>query len=219
MLNRRQFLTTGMVGAGLAATPGLAAACRTKPEETPFSTNSFDEKWAQADLEHLGAPRSWWHVHQGLHPFSPERVLVIQGRPSDWQYREVKNRLLEQGFGRDKYFSEEKLDYAISIMHRLTWRYGLPECFEDWATRLAAREHLGTILGHWGGCGIVHQFQRRDQPIRTQNGLVDWWLFLIPAALIFKASTVCLPTSCWDAWMPMGRSSVSFTACATSDSS
>ena len=124
MINRRQFLTTGMIGAGLATTPGLAAACRTKPEESPFTTNSFDKKWAQADLEHLGAPRSWWHVHQGLHPFSPERVLVIQGRPSDWEYKDLKNRLLEQGFGTDKYFSEEKLDYAISIMHRLAWRYG-----------------------------------------------------------------------------------------------
>ena len=183
-MNRRRFLTTGM--AGLAGVPALAAPSRARPEEVALSINSFDEKWARADLEWLGIPRSWWHVHHGLHPFAPERVLVIQGRPSAWQYMDLKDRLLEQGFGRDEYFSEEKLDYAMWIMHMLARRYGVPEYFEDWATRLAAREKLGTVLGHWRHVGLVHQFQKRGdhQPVKTQNGLV---LFLIPGGVDFQS--------------------------------
>ena len=197
-MNRRQFLTNSMAGLGLAGTSGLSAASQANPEGSPLSINSFDEKWARADLEHLGIPKSWWHVHHGLHPFAPERVLVIKGRPSSWQYRDLKDRLLEQGFGKDKYFSEEKLDYAIWITHVLAKCYGVPDYFEDWATRLAARENLGTALGHWRYCGLVHQFQQRGdhQPVRTQNGLVDWWIFLIPVGLISKALIICQPTSC-----------------------
>jgi hypothetical protein len=194
MMNRRRFLTTGIVGAGLAGVPVLAAPSRAKPEEAAFSINSFDEGWARANVEHLGVPRSWWHVHHGLHPFAPERVLVIENRPSAWQHRALKDRLLERGFGKDEYFSEEKLDYAICIMHVLARRYGVPEYFEDWATRLAAREDLGTALGYCHHCGLVHQFQKRvDQPVRTQNGLVDWWLFLIPGGVDFQ-SFDSLPT-------------------------
>jgi hypothetical protein len=187
MMNRRRFLTAGM--AGLAGVPALAAPSRAQPEEAGFSINSFDEKWARADLERLGIPRSWWHVHHGLHPFAPERVLVLRGRPATWEYREVKDRLLEQGFGKDEYFSEEKLDYAIWMMHVLTRHYGVPVYFEDWATRLAARENLGTALGHLRHCGLVHQFQQRvdHQPVRTQNGLVDWWMFLLPGGVDFQS--------------------------------
>jgi hypothetical protein len=101
----------------------------------------------------------------------------------------LRNRLLEQGFGRDEYFSEEKLDYAIWIMHVLAERYGVPQYFEDWATRLAAREHLGTALGYFRHYGLVHQFQRRgdDYQVRTWNGFVDWWLVLIPGGVDFQS--------------------------------
>ncbi len=114
---------------------------------------------------------------------------MIKGRPSSWQYQGLKDRLLEQGFGKDEYFSEGKLDYAIWIIRMLTQQYGVPEYFEDWATRLAARENLGMALGYWRHCGLVHQFQQwgDHQSIQTQNGLVDWWLFLIPGGVDFHS--------------------------------
>lgn len=188
-MNRRQFLSTGMIGAGLAGTSGLAAASVVKPEEPVAPMNTFDEKWACADLEHLGIPRSWWHVHQGLFPFSPERVLVIRNRPSDFAFRPLKERLLQRGFGRSANFSEEKLDYILWITHMLTKCYHLPEYFEGWGTRLAARENLGVAMG-WGcHVGIVHQFQpgSGSQSVPTANGPMDWWLCLIPGGVDFQS--------------------------------
>ncbi len=187
MMNRRRFLTTGMIGAGLACTPGLVV--EGKPQEPAFAMNVLDEKWARADLERLGMPRSWWHVHQGLHPFSPERILVIDERPQVWAAAELKNRLIQRGVGNQEHFSEEKLDYALWIMHTLSNYYGRPQYFEDWATRLAGRENLGPALGYCRHWGLVHQFQQRGdhQPVATQNGLVDWWAFLIPGGASFQS--------------------------------
>jgi hypothetical protein len=103
----------------------------------------------------------------------------------------LKERLLQRGYGRDEYFSEEKLDYAIWIMHLLTEYYGVPQYFEDWATRLAGRESLGPVMGYCGHAGLIHQFQNKakDQghPVSTQNGLVDWWLVLIPDGVDFQS--------------------------------
>lgn len=210
MFDRRKLLKTGL-GFGLGGTLfGTAAAQNGASQHAPErralrpvegdtlsavesaslpDTNLFDQKWAQADLEGLGIPRSWWHVHQGLFPFAPERVLVINKRPCVWYFRSLKERLLERGYGKDKYFSEEKLDYAIWIMQTLTDYYGVPEYLEDWATRLAAREALGVAMGFASRQGFVHQFQRRDgqQTVRTRNGLVDWWLFLVPNGVDFQA--------------------------------
>ena len=75
MINRRRFLSTGIIGAGLAGTSTLAAASIVGHEEPLAATNIFDEKWARADLERLGIPRSWWHVHQGLFPFCRKESL------------------------------------------------------------------------------------------------------------------------------------------------
>jgi hypothetical protein len=188
MISRRRFLSTGLVGAGLAGTSGLAAASMGRHREAAVETNTFDEVWARANLERFGIPKSWWHVHCGLHPFSPERVLVIGHRPEVWRFRALKTRLLEQGDGTEGSLSDEQLDYAIWIMHVLTTCYGVPEYFEDWATNLADRDRLGLAFGSGDHWGLLHQFQWRgaDQPVRTQNGLVDWWLVLIPHGVDFQ---------------------------------
>jgi hypothetical protein len=192
MINRRRFLTTGLFGASLSASslPGLGA--HSIPAQVSPG-NLFDWTWARAELEAYGIPKSWSNVSQGLFPFSPERVLVFRERPRCWPFEALKERLLQRGYGRDEYFSEEKLDYAIWIMHLLTEYYGVPQYFEDWATRLAARENLGPAMGTGGHTGLIHQFQDRfpskdkDRPVPTQNGLVDWWLVLIPDGVDFQA--------------------------------
>ncbi|MEI8373814.1 MAG: hypothetical protein WCJ35_13380 [Planctomycetota bacterium] len=189
MMNRRRFLSTGMIGAGLVGTPGLVAASMVKPSEPVAQANTFNEKWARADLESLGIPKSWWHVQQGLFPFSPERVLVIKKRPSDRGFRPLKEKLLQSGFGGNDHFSEEKLDYALWITHKLTTCYHVPEYFEPWGTKLAAREDLGAGMGLSGHVGIVHQFQPASgsQSVPTTNGPLDWWLVLIPGGVDFQS--------------------------------
>jgi len=196
MLNRRRFLTTGMIGAGAAGTSRLATASMIAPREHEPSVNLFEQKWARANLEQLGIPKSWWHVQQGLFPFSPERVLVIKNRPSVWGREPLKERLLQRGFGRSKYFSEEKLDYILWITHMLSTSYHVPEYFESWATQLAAREDLGVAMGCGRHVGIVHQFQpgRESQSVPTANGPLDWWLILIPGGVGFQSYTDDLPT-------------------------
>ena len=204
MFDRRMLLKTGL-GIGLGGTLfGTTVADNKAPQHAPvrgapervapgsaslLGDNLFDQKWARADLEKLGIPRSWWQVHQGLFPFAPERAVVISTRPCAWSVQSLKERLLKRGFGKGEYFSEEKLDYAIWGMQLLAKYYGVPEYFEDWATRLAAREDLGVAMGlhcHWG---LVHQFQQRgdQQPVSTQNGLADWWLFLVPNGVGFQS--------------------------------
>lgn len=190
MINRRRFLTTGLFGASLSASSLPALGPQAMPAQVSLG-NLFDWTWARAELEAYGIPKSWSNVSQGLFPFSPEKVLVFRKRPSCWPYETLKERLLQRGFGRDEYFSEEKLDYAIWIMHLLTEYYGVPQYFEDWATRLAAREELGVAMGYFRHAGFIHQFQCRTKeqghPVPTQNGLVDWWLVLIPDGVDFQS--------------------------------
>ena len=154
--------------------------------------NLFDRTWARAELEAYGIPKSWSNVSQGLFPFSPERVLVFRERPSCWPFEALKEQLLQRWCEKgDEYFFEERLDYAIWIMHLLTEYYGVPQYFEDWATRLAAREDLGPAMGYCGHTGLIHQFQGRTKeqghPVPTQNGLVDWWLVLLPDGVDFQS--------------------------------
>ena len=174
-----------MIGAGLASTSSLAAASAVRHAEPIATMNIFDKKWAQADLEHLGIPKSWWHVHQGLFPFGPERVLVIRERPEDWGFRALKERLLQRRFG----VAEETLDYILWITHMLTAYYHVPDYFERWATHLQSRESLGAAMGLYKNLGVVHQFQGGDgfQSTPTTNGLLDWWLFLLPEGVNFHS--------------------------------
>jgi hypothetical protein len=118
MFDRRMLLKTGL-GIGLGGTLfGTSVADNKAPRHAPegrvpgpveadslsvgqpapsLGTNLFYQKWARADLAKLGIPRSWWHVHQGVFPFSPERVLVIGRRPWAWSFGGVKQRLLARG--------------------------------------------------------------------------------------------------------------------------
>ena len=94
-----------------------------------------------------------------------------------------------RGYGGTSHFSKEKLDYILWATSKLTRYYGVPDHLEDWATRLAAREDLGVAMGGWKHGGFIHQFQPLGftQPVATQNGLVDWWLFLVPDGIDFQS--------------------------------
>lgn len=137
---------------------------------------------ASNDHELFGVPQSWSSVRRGLHPFSPERTLILQ-RQTYFGDREIQ---LAQKIGRrsDKAPRSKYASTILSIVHAataLTQTYGVPERTEDWAGRLTvwlfdyysnvAQDHHWLAPFSWQGYG---------QEVKTFNGIVDWWLMLIP---------------------------------------
>ena len=195
--NRRCFLTGCLgIGAGMAA-PSASPAMST-PElqarvESPGPSAQIRGdgllRWPLDRMEVLGIPRDWSAVGLGLHPFSPERVLVL---PSGERLRDAsrcsgrsRERLIER-FEREcaerhykpEPMTREKLDAIIWIMDGMTRHYNRPDLFEDWALGLIGRESLGsTGIGNY--FGLAHQFQYRGE-VEVDCPPVDWWLILCP---------------------------------------
>jgi hypothetical protein len=137
----------------------------------------------------LGNPRSWSLVTQGLHPFHPERTVVLpSGTHSLYGDRcgtDLRRKIDEQidveyngieGVDPKKWFPDSKRESIYWIMDAMTGHYGVPY-LEHWVVGLAVREILGQTA--FCGMGLAHQYQRGgDVPI--DNPPVDWWLFLYP---------------------------------------
>ena len=141
---------------------------------------------ASTDLELLGIPRSWWFVHRGLHPFSPERTVIISGRPEVSLLGQARQQVLEH-FAKMNYPREidaEALDAALHMAAVMAASYRRPESLDDWAARFAM-----WVLYWYPFCGAAHLFvspmspQQHPEPVQTMNGLVDWWLFLLPQGI------------------------------------
>lgn len=194
MIDRRRFLhdvsgCTLMFGMNVAGRLALAPLAPLQKSMANFRSGKSDENFAGVELELLGVPKISTDLGNGLHPFSPERTLAIDRHVPDGRFSDLKERLLHGGFGGTSHFSREKLDYILWSMAKLTRYYRVPNYFEDWAARLAAREDLGVAMGSWKHCGFIHQFQPLGftQPVATRNGLVDWWLFLLPSGIDFQS--------------------------------
>ena len=43
------------------------------------------------------------------------------------------------------------------------------------------------VSGLGYGLGLLHDFQPHDTPVRTTNGIVDWWLVLLPGGIDWRA--------------------------------
>jgi hypothetical protein len=141
-------------------------------------------------LDILGVPRSWSAVEQGLHPFTPERIAVVQRgeRPRfgshlkpGWRAR-VERRIDEcrQKLATERSpsgLSAEKLESLLWVANVMSGHYKSQDVFEDWAVGIANREMIGsTGCGdHWG---LVHQFQGNESEVDCPP--IDWWLFLFP---------------------------------------
>lgn len=125
----------------------------------------------------------------GLHPFSGERSLAIDGHVPDGQFSTLRKRLSDRGFDGATHFSAERLVYILWSMAELTRCYRVPDYCAGWATRLAAREDLGVAMSTWRHCGFIHVFQPLGftQPSATRNGSLDWWLFLVPNGIDFQS--------------------------------
>ncbi len=187
-INRRQFLG-GLSGVATAA--GIAGS--TPADVRQFTQDKrlawipeYEQKLAESqELEVLGIPRSWWHVRQGLHPFSPERTVVVYPDSprrdlDEWMKKLVHdeasrtNETASKGLG----LSKRKVELILNMVEPMAAAYGDHDRFERWVVQLARRESLGSSGVGWH-IGLLHQFQAPPWT-RTTNGFVDWWLFLIP---------------------------------------
>ncbi|MCX7422615.1 MAG: hypothetical protein NT013_24165 [Planctomycetia bacterium] len=149
----------------------------------PEWTATFEQTlMASDDRELLGIPKSWQCVRQGLHPFSPERTLILPSQAYD-DSRQVE---LAQQIGRrwDDAGASQDSETILRIVQAasiLTQVYGVQERTEDWVRRLlvwlfefyssVAQDHQWVAPLSWQGHG---------QEVKTSNGIVDWWLILIP---------------------------------------
>src|SRR5439155_1762910 len=90
------------------------------------------------ELEFLGIPRSWWFVHQGLHPFSPERTLIIPDRPQENMNTSSLAQTVMHHLANDAApHSEDGIFKIIHAAAVLTQTYGIPDQLEVWSTRMA----------------------------------------------------------------------------------
>lgn len=192
---RRRLFLQRTLGTVSAAGVSLRAALPTKAAELagpPWLSMYEETLAASTDLELLGIPRSWWFVHRGLHPFSPERTLIIPERPDvsglGWvstlgqARQQVVEYFANSVFPRE--VDDEALDYVLHMGAVMAASYRRSELMGDWAAHFAK-----WVLYWYWGCGSAHLLvspmspQKRLEPVQTMNGLVDWWLFLLPQGI------------------------------------
>ncbi len=206
MIDRRAFLGSPLALAITAPKPSEAGASEV------FSVQVRARQAADPGLQYeqllaglkclrvLGLPHSWSLVRDRLHPFSPDRVVIDRRKGAlshatpacingnVWE--RVQELLRRQPHPREvEAFSEEKYEVILSLTEILANYYRLPECFEEWAIGLTARESL-MATAYRDGCGLVHQFQNWGQEPRavaTRNSFVDWWAFLFPHGAIWDS--------------------------------
>jgi hypothetical protein len=214
--NRRGFLG-GCLGAGAAlswARPSTAVVPVTSDgwgPTGPFPPDLEEYLRIMARtplMDVVGRPRSWSVVSRGLHPFSPERIVVL---PSDvdrlrcgggfggWRGTEVRRRIdrrideeIEETKRRNPgyeppegWFPDSQRDSICRMMDVMANHYGDRSKFEPWAVGLTRRELLGSTAAH--GSALAHQFQYGGGAVRVDCPPVDWWLFLFPAGIGWSA--------------------------------
>ncbi|MFN4260911.1 MAG: hypothetical protein ACK4RK_16575 [Gemmataceae bacterium] len=144
-------------------------------------------------LQYLGLPRDWSVVEKGFHPFSPERVVILTsdhhlklGRTLTDAKKQIWSRI-EAWFVsiRGPLMPPAKFDLLLAFVDHMAAYYQRPDLEEYWAFRLTQREQLGSC-GLGRGFGLVHQFQL-DDVVKTTNGKVDWWLFLLPEGANYES--------------------------------
>jgi hypothetical protein len=141
-------------------------------------------------MQVLGNPRSWSLVSQALHPFAPERVVLLpsgsDSRFFDRCGRDLRRKIDEQidvdyndikGVDPKTWFPDTKRESIYWMMDAICGHYGVTH-FEQWVVGLARREILGQTA--FSGMGLAHQYQHGGGEVPVDNPPVDWWMFLYP---------------------------------------
>jgi hypothetical protein len=147
-------------------------------------------------MEVLGIPRDGTAVGLGLHPFAPERTLVLpsgrrlrdacesSGRSAAQIFEALERRWAERGYPTEP-MAPEKQGAIAWIIDGMTRHYHRTELFDEWATALMGRESLGST---GMGChfGLPHQFQHRAE-VEVDGPPIDWWLILCPDGIDWES--------------------------------
>lgn len=202
-INRRGFLAAGMeasLGLAVGSLPLRMVDSAVNADQRACG-GSLGSPYARRlagtrELEYLGRPRDWALVGQGLHPFSPERVVLIPEdtrlRMTDDDFNALRTDLVACHRHRSKDTEQKVLDLCdskkgelcIRLMKVMADYYQSPQCFAEWAMGLLRREAIAATS--FGDCGLVHQFQGAE-PVMPRNRPADWWLFLAPGGVDFQA--------------------------------
>ena len=184
LIERREFLQTAIGAVSTLAIPNFCrVSVNAMADPRPEWTATFEQTlMASNEMEMLGFPKSWSCIRHGLHPFSPERTLILPSQAYD-DSRQVE---LAQQIGRrwDDAGASQDSETILCIVQAasiLTQVYGVQERTEDWVRRL-----LGWLFEWYNSVAQNHQWvaplswQGHGQEVKTSNGIVDWWLILIP---------------------------------------
>ena len=155
MFDRRGFLkTTFGLAVGTDAGQVLSSnqSDRTStPPSTPEQEECQEILARSSGLQLLGLPRDWSRVEQGLHPFAPERVLLLSStdlsrvggnnsktltKTKECIWKRIEARHVQN---RDYLMTPAKFDLLVAIIDRLTSFYHKPELAEKWAFRFPPR--------------------------------------------------------------------------------
>lgn len=188
---RRQFLQN-MIGtiSAMAMPDCLKASAGAKDDSPPDWQMEYEQTLLSShDQKLFGIPKSWSCVRRGLHPFSPERTLILRRplHPGDQEFevaQQIGRRWDETGSSKDT----EAILRIVQAASVLTQVYGVPERTAEWAGRLLVWlfDYYSSVAQnhHWLAPSSWQGFSQR---IKTSNGIVDWWLILIPQGFEFPS--------------------------------
>ena len=183
LIERREILQTTIGAVSTLAMPNFCqSSAKAMADPRPEWTATFEQTLMASDgRELLGIHKSWQCVRQGLHPFSPERTLILPRQAHDGRHVEIAQQFAkgcgEAGIPNDA----ETFLHIFQAASVLTQVYDVRERAEEWARRL-----LFWLFYFYSSVAQDHQWiapcgwQGFHEPVETTNGIVDWWLILIP---------------------------------------
>jgi hypothetical protein len=189
--NRRRFLTKGGLtlglGSALAAQEGRAISL---PTDATRPLSDYESVFAKStELAWLGMPRRWELVRQGLHPFSPERVIIL---PAEHKWNEhivafkaerVKKLLATWRHDlAESFWSSDAFGLYTVIAEQLSAYYpGKPQ--EDWLCAFALGEQFYGSFSQDRLKWLTSLESPFTNTPRVVNPPADWWLVLLQMPL------------------------------------
>ena len=79
LIERREFLQTTIGAVSTLAIPNFCqSSAKAMVDTRPDWLTKYEQSFAASNnRELLGIPKSWSCIRKGLHPFSPERTLIL----------------------------------------------------------------------------------------------------------------------------------------------